>query len=389
MTISLPENAWNIAGDDSASGRLKRVLGGGRTVYTFMDDLSVGPLAPSRSLRGWIAGRRAFWRAIMTDAFAADFDFDRLFLRSRRSMRRPGGAGRRREGGGDRPAGEGGQSAGPRDDHAANRPLSLVPPVHVGSRLKSEFLDGVSPVVVWVGAGPSDQLLLSFLSQVTAWVGVAPPEWWLVEVPSHPATGLPVRSICELEPGDFLATARPRRVSPDEMDVRRRVWESLLGPWPEGLLRAIELASSLPHLAVALRCLVGRLPDPASGLPTWDWVMLQAAATAGPKVSDVLQAALQSAVRWQDPVNLYYLFAHLSRLGHPRLRAPLLEVDATPGDGWWEGASVRLNQAGRDVLEGRASFVTLNGLEGEAAAFDLHTVDGRMRYQRGGEVVPG
>jgi len=80
----------------------------------------------------------------------------------------------------------------------------------------------------------------------------------------------------------------------------------------------------------------------------------------------------------------YYLFDRLKRMATPRSSTPLVDVSGDLETDHPEGAMRRtemaINQSGRDVLAGKASFIDLNGIDEWVGGVRLNADSGELWY---------
>ena len=136
------------------------------------------------------------------------------------------------------------------------------------------------------------------------------------------------------------------------------------------MLLAVQLADPDHRLAQALRralrSVIGRFPALHTGLPHWDAALLGAARAlddgdARPTAKQVVGHAIRGASTYLDPVGDLYLYERLRRLADPGLAQPALRLQGAPDA--LRAARVSLTAPGLAVLEGRANFVALNGVD--------------------------
>jgi hypothetical protein len=217
-----------------------------------------------------------------------------------------------------------------------------------------EAHESYDDLVLWYEHDLFDQLNLI---QLLSWVRGRLPPAKLVSLvcigsfPGRPSfKGLGELSPRELAP--LLETRRP--VSDAEYRLAGRAWASFREATPEPLdaLRHSD-TSAMPYLAPALERFLQEYPSTADGLSRSERKLLQLA-EAGP-------IALEDAFpRMQDNENAYYITdLSLAALAGTlsRTSPPLVTIAGGAGDGTSLAGTLRLTDAGRDVLAGRRDRV--------------------------------
>jgi hypothetical protein len=299
------------------------------------DVLSCGPLPPLRSIAEWGELREAYWDSV------ASSDDDRPFNR----------------------------------DVLAN----------------SEALRNADSVMLWLGIGAAEQLLLAWTvkllkligsqaqlhvvqftvfgkHKIPAWanapawgVGLLNPE----QIKHHPpATLVPAAAILELE----------------------RLWEGVTSTDPSGLLSVLsEKTTQLQHSRASLQQLIRRYPDYKSGLGRWDSELLKYTKENGPRAARIIGHTLGNNYD-SDRVGDGYLFSRLRGLASSDLARPLVTMSGDPYD--MRNCEVVLTDTGESVLAGQANAVELNGIDDWILGVHLDSERESVWYQREGTLVP-
>jgi hypothetical protein len=183
---------------------------------------------------------------------------------------------------------------------------------------------------------------------------------------------------CEAE---YLGDAAPARlrqrltrraeVSAAQLAVAERAWAAFTAPQPEALPAFVSTDTSpLPFLGPALARLLEERPAPADGLARSERQALGAIASGAVSLADAFVRShhdLEDAV-WLGDTTFAWYVSRLSLVHVPLVTLqngePVAPArgDGEQGGAYW-GRTLVLTDAGRRVLEGRASHVALNGID--------------------------
>lgn len=254
----------------------------------------------------------------------------------------------------------------------------------------AEAIRSCEVIMLWIGTGLADQLLLAFVVQLLRILDVATSRLQVIQYDClegyGPRLGL-VIGTGELNGDQFRSHPAPRSIEDRDIDVINAAWTALIAPEPEALLSFCSSdGGPLPFLTRAVRSLLLRYPDYRSGLSIWDHTSLQYTLENGPKASQIVGHTM--AHDWSQPdwPGDIYLYSRLQRLGAPCLTTPLVSFNA-PNRPMRE-TTVTITDAGRAVLNGEANAVALNGIDDWVAGVHLDSKAGRVWFRRDGELVP-
>ena len=218
-------------------------------------------------------------------------------------------------------------------------------------------------LIVWVGAAASDQCMLAWVLDALC----SDRDQSKVLLVDLAAGGNGVRGPAEFTPEALAACAAPEAVREQDWQAYAEAWRALTSETPESWPALAGKRRTPAALAAALRIMVRRFPDQARGLSRLDEKLLSALSGGPASRIDVLRFALRTGdADWRDidydTVGDKYLSWRLTRMTDPGLSSPLVAGDDD---------KLSLTTAGRDVLAGRASAVTLNGLDDDVAGVSL------------------
>jgi Domain of unknown function (DUF1835) len=319
----------HITSGDAPLDKVRAVVGPDPEILVHHDVLSCGPLTRFDALEAWSVRRGAFWGASVTAL------------------------------GGEHPA----------HDVLENAPR----------------LVGADEIVLWLGTGLSDQLLLAWTVRLCALVGADATKISVVQIANTPDDPRELLGVGMLTVEALHARTTPVPLSDAARAEATAAWAAVTAADPEPLRTLLaHPGAALPVLHRALGRLVYRFPNVSTGLGYWDRALVAAAGSAD-RAFDLIVAVLRAAAAHPDPVGDFYLFRRLERLANPAQPAPLMTLEGM----WPESrtAMVHLTDAGRDVLAGRANAVHLNGLDDWVGGIHLDAAAGHIWWEDGGRIV--
>jgi hypothetical protein len=173
----------HIAPNDPVAGSMKQALGlERRTLFVNVDNLSCGPLPLLGSLEEWQRIRTQYWRSVYTDE--RDFDLESEF-----------------------------------------DPLRDV-----------DALRNSESIVLWVGTGTADQLLLAWTVQVLRSFAVPLSRLQVIQFGREPTRGFEVVSLGVLNPDQIRAHPAAARLTAENIAEIDTAWGAVTATNPEPLL---------------------------------------------------------------------------------------------------------------------------------------------------------
>jgi hypothetical protein len=325
-------NLQVIVGDAAAGAVLRTMRFKRSDIVADRDHLSCGPLASLAPLSAWRERRDAYW--------------DDVFPLPQEVLAR--GSGR-------------------------------ADPDLVSLSRRPEVLLSAEVVNVWLGVSLDNQLFLAWLLELAPLIGFDPQRIRVVQFERHPVTGEAVMDICELNPE--VTTAHPPPVPLTTADVAdlRQAWAAIAAPEPSSLVRYIEAHANSPavfHRAFAR--ILGRFPRRVSGLNRWELELLQRVPKGGITKEALFKATLGECRGELDAVGCVYLSDRLRRLASRKIPGPLLSLEGPPESD--SKCIVALTAKGVDVLDGKANFVEVNGIDDWVGGIHLQSATGRVWF---------
>jgi len=263
------------------------------------------------------------------------------------------------------------------------------PPLSRDLLRNTDRLREAQAVLLWLGSGLSDQLLLPFTVHLFKSLGIELAKLSAVQFSQLPGKPVEIVGLGMLAPNELRSHPAPESLSAAGIIELCKAWTAVVAPEPGRLLAFLrEGVAVYPFLRRALKTLIARYPDEQTGLNYIDWDLLELSKTRGPKVAAVITHAILGNAEHLDPVGDIYLLARLRGLADPLLPHPALELS---GDGFSiRRCEVKVTASGDDVLAGRKNFVELNGVDDWVGGVRLDSRSGAVWFRRGQELVgPG
>jgi hypothetical protein len=213
-------------------------------------------------------------------------------------------------------------------------------------------------VVIWVDHRLSDQLILIKVLDWFSRQNLGGVKLSLICVGRYPGMDQFV-GLGQLTADQLASLADTRlRVTDAHFRLAQAAWRAFTSPDPTAIERFIEMdTSALPFIAAAFRRHLEQFPSVDGGLSRTERQALSILREQGSVPAGRLFAAVQ---RLEEQVfmgddSFYRIIADLS-IG----RNPLLQASDTPQAGL---GAVTITEAGRNVMEGRADHIELNGID--------------------------
>ena len=181
----------------------------------------------------------------------------------------------------------------------------------------------------------------------------------------------------ELNPQEFASLFPSRRpIAREKVALGSRLWTAFgaADPLPFAAMVLEGDTSALPFAAGALRRHLEDFPSTADGLARSERQILKAAQAGARSAHDLFIACGEMEERRYMGDLTFWTILHRLARG----RAPLLRTDGSFEPGAPPSGTFTLTDIGRDVLHGRADYVTLNGIDRWMGG--VHLTDGRYRW---------
>jgi hypothetical protein len=315
----------------SAAGSFRQAIQPGPGELLANEDvLSCGPLPPFRSIDEWAHLREAFWSEVSPDDSQRPFNRDLL----------------------------------------------------ANTQALRDALRDADSIVLWLGVGAAEQLLLAWVAQLLKIVNsrarVQLVQFTRERYANAWALGLlNPKQIREHPPAEYLSAGTILELE--------RLWQKITLPDPTGLLSVLSEGSvSLQHSRASLQYLLHRYPHHQTGLGRWESELLRYTKEKGPRVVRVIGHTMGNNFD-ADMVGDAYLFWRLWRLADSQLAHPLVAMAGDSQD--MRSCEVVLTEAGEAVLEGRANAVELNGIDDWVLGVHLDSKRRSVWYHKDGCLV--
>lgn len=292
------------------------------------DDLSCGPLPHFRSIDEWVRLREAYWNTVSPGETQTSFKHD-LFA-------------------------------------------------------NAQVLCTADSVVLWLGVGAAEQLLLAWIVQLLKLIGsrtqLRVVQFTRERYPNAWALGL-------LNPKQITQHPPDAPLSAETIFELESLWHRVTSTDPAELLSVLsEESVPLRYIRASLQQLVHRYPDHLTGLGRWETELLRSTKEKGPKVARVIGHTIGRNFD-ADLVGDAYLFSRFRRLAGSELAHPLVTISGDPHS--MRSCEVVLTDAGESVIAARANAVELNGINDWILGVHLDSKSGSVWYQKDGTLVAG
>jgi hypothetical protein len=296
------------------------------------DVLSCGPLPPFRSVEQWMNLRGTYWETVLPGDFPPPSAFNNDFLAT-----------------------------------------------VLG-------LQDADSIVVWLGIGVAEQLLLAWVVHLLRFSG-SQAQVSVVQFTRIGKRDMDVWGLGLLNPDQIQEHPPIEPLSADALTELDHCWAAVSSVDPARLLSVLSnVPTSLPHFQSSLQQIIRRYPDHQTGLGRWDFELLKYAKEKGPKVTRVIGETMGLNFD-ADLVGDAYLFWRLRRLGHSDLAHPLVALSGDPYN--MRDCKVAITEAGELVLAGRANAIELNGIDDWVLGVHLDSRQGAVWYRKEGTLVSG
>jgi hypothetical protein len=340
--MAKPRTLHVVLGSNAATCLTRSRVASPAEILVFADPLSCGPLSPIADLGAWIDERQTYWANLGWREEEADR------VRSRFA----------------------------KGDLVAAAPSDL----------------DADEIIAWVGTGLDDQIAVAWLPSFLRAAGVRPRELKVVQWQRN-SRDVEIASLGMLVPTEFAARPPSRSLTEENLAELDDVWRALTSADPADLIAILRTTSvRFPLLGRALSDGLLRYPDAVSGLNAWEMRLLHNVRRVGPNGGRVIGNALADGYdllregrTGRDVVGDSWLIERMFRLASSSLREPVLELEGTRDE--YVSSEVRLTPFGQRILDGKANFVAVNGMDDWVFGVHLQSNVGRVWFHRNGELV--
>ncbi len=200
-----------------------------------------------------------------------------------------------------------------------------------------------------------------------------------------------ILGIGQLNPDALEKHPDPVRLGEDQFDYCLDVWRALTAESPERLVALMRAeAAPLPIMHTALKALYYRYPDPDSGLPLWDEMMLDMVIDRGRKAARIIGDTMNTSRDSGHPLTFdsvgdLYLYYRLRNLARPSLAEPLaIASSLTAPMGFVE---YQLTERGRAVKAGERNAIDMNGIDDWVCGVHVSNEAGNVWLRKDGAIV--
>lgn len=325
-----------ICGDSGAGSLAEGLPWSLEDLVTFRDLLSCGPLIAFSDLDQWRSLRLGFWKRL-----------------------------------------ESGEPITPEEEEWARKDILDNP----------HRLAEADEVILWVGMGLGDQLLLAWLPQLLRRVGADVERLKVVQFERHPS-GNPLPTLGVLDAAQYRNAPPARAITEAELNALDEAWSAVTSPDPRDLLSFLANPSPrMPILTAALRNVLSRYPDVHSGVNRAEARLLAHTRDHGPSAAGAIGHAMVDSWHASDPEGDLWLFWRLQRLADPALPHPAVTMTGTRTE--MRGTEVRLTGMGEHFANAERNFVELNGIDDWVCGVHLDSNAGNVWFHEGDTLVRG
>ena len=294
------------------------------------DVLSCGPLLLFRSVEQWTNLRGTYWDTVLPGDFSPPSQFNRDFLATLLDLR------------------------------------------------------DADSIVVWIGIGLAEQLLLAWIVHLLRFSG-SQAQVSVVQFTRAGKRNMDVWGLGLLNPEQIREHPPIEPLTADALTELNHCWAAVSSADPAQFLSVISNGPTcVPHFKSSLEQIIRRYPDHQTGLGRWDFELLKYTKEMGPKVTRVIgeTAGLNFDA---DLVGDPYLFWRLRRLGASDLAHPLVALSGDPYN--MRDCEVAITEVGELVLAGRANAIELNGIDDWVLGVHLDSSQGSVWYRKRSTLV--
>jgi hypothetical protein len=307
-----------------------------RDIVCLRDNLSFGPLGALDDLESWCTMRRAYW--------------DHVEGRKRR-----------------------------------RRSNNVTRDYIFGSL---DRLAGANEVVIWLGTGLAEQLLLAWMPQLLRTIGGRSESLRIVQF-QRTLAGAAIPTIGILSGRELQKGPTPRQVDSEDLDYLGKAWTAVTKSDPVSLTGFVDKVSSpFPLLRTALERVLWRYPDVRSGINRYEARLLASTQDSRPTAARVIAATIEAVdLEENERVGDIWLFWRLRRLADPTLPHPAVEL--TGARTTIRGTEARLTSEGERFLKAELNFVELNGIEDWLGGVHLDSRVGNLWFHHDKKLLRG
>jgi hypothetical protein len=239
-------------------------------------------------------------------------------------------------------------------------------------------------VVIWLDHRLSDQLILIKVLDWFSRQSLGDVRLSLICIGRYPGMDHFV-GLGELTPDQLASLAGTRlRVTDAQLRVAQAAWNGFTSPDPIAIERFIETnTSALPFIATALRRHLEQFPSADGGLSRTERQVLSVLRDHGSFPGMRLFAAvrhLEEQVYMGDG-SFYRLLGDLCSARHPLIQIADVSQPSL--------SEVTMTEAGRNVIEGRADHIALNGIDRWLGGVHLEAGKAAWRWDRASARIVG
>jgi hypothetical protein len=241
-------------------------------------------------------------------------------------------------------------------------------------------------IYIWTATGVSEQLFVAFAAHLLGLFHVSPARASIVQFEFLRNRRSLVRGTGELNEEQMRDHPASTAMSGGAVRDYLGAWAALTAPEPNQIEKfADDYPTANPWLKRAMELMLRRFPDKRSGLPHWDYALLENVRKRGPRAVRVIGHTMGENFEDGDLVGDWYLFGRLLGLGDARLPRPLLILSGAGRD--MRQTEAALTPFGEAVLDGAAAFHASNPIDDWACGVRLSSAESSLWFREGTRLI--
>jgi len=250
----------------------------------------------------------------------------------------------------------------------------------------AEKLQEAASIVLWIGTGTAEQLLLAWVVQLLRAVNVDLSRLRVIQFGREPTKGFEVVGLGVVNPDHLRAHPPDLPLAMEDIAEIDAAWSAVTADDPNALLAFLSGgSSSLPFLRRSLRAFVSRYPAITTGLNCWEEELLKYTRDRGPVVARIIGYTVAHDMDRPDWVGDAYLFARLRRLADSALPHPFLSLTGATLS--IRGSETTLTAIGAKALAGEVNFVDLNDIDDWIGGVHLESTKKNVWFRKGDTLI--
>ena len=224
------------------------------------------------------------------------------------------------------------------------------------------FIAESETIYIWVGNKLADQLFLLWAVKYISLLNTKHFNVKLIQEDTYLANYTKLKSWQDLTSSTFESTIRQiQYISDEELEYIYNSWDAITDNNPLALLSHVkDVCTGLPSLSVSLNYLLKKYPYSTTGLNYYDDFVLRKIREVGSNAIDIVVEIVDCSMNMQEYYGENILKYIFSKYSSTELIQPLLRIHNS--DGPLKDMRIDITDVGNDVLDYRANYVYMNGI---------------------------